>query len=153
MPELRRLLLRLDVEVPADLEVVGHEPDRADEDAVDALPVQRLEMVEDVRPEPRLARRRLALEGEAPLRQARRLGDEPRRLEQLVAIRVAGLEDPRGQRVRGEDDVRVGAADPVGEQLDEAGLVVPALDEVELRAAGERCARSACGSRRSTRAE
>ena len=43
-----------------------------------------------------------------------------------------------GQRVRGEDDVRVGAANAVGEQLDEAGLVVPALDEAELRAAGER---------------
>ena len=70
--------------------------------------------------------------------EARRLGDEPRRLEQLVAVRVAGLEDPRRQRVRGEDDVRVGAADAVGEQLDEAGLVVPALDEAELRAAGER---------------
>ena len=43
-----------------------------------------------------------------------------------------------GQRVRREDDVRVGAADALGEELDEAGLVVPALDEVELRAAGER---------------
>ena len=87
--------------------------------------------------------RGLALEGEAPLCETGRLGDEPRRLEQLVAVRVAGLEDPRRQRVRGEDDVRVGAAHPIGEQLDEAGLVVPALDEAELRAAG-RAPRSSC---------
>ena len=40
--------------------------------------------------------------------------------------------------MRGEDDVRVGAAHAVGEQLDEAGLVVPALDEAQLAAAGER---------------
>ena len=38
----------------------------------------------------------------------------------------------------GEDHVRLRAAHAVGEQGDEAGLVVPALDERELRAAGER---------------
>ena len=32
----------------------------------------------------------------------------------------------------GEDDVRVGASYAGGEQLDEAGVVVPALDEDEL---------------------
>ena len=118
--------------------MVGDETDGADEDALDALPLQRLEVVEDVRPEPRLAGRRLALEGEAPLAEARRLGDEPRRLEQLVAVRIARVDDPRRQRVRREDDMRVGAANPVGEQLDEAGLVVPAVDEAQLGAAGER---------------
>src|SRR6185437_16503928 len=101
------------------------ETDRTDEDPLDALLPQRLEVVEDVRPEPRLAGRRLALEGEAPLRQPRRLSHEPRRLEQLVAVRIARLEDSRRQRVRREDDVRIGAADAIGEQLHEAGLVVP----------------------------
>ena len=118
--------------------MIGDEADRADEDALDALLPQGLEVVEDVGPEPRLAGRRLALEGEAPRGQARRLGDEARRLEQLVAVGVAGVEDPRRQRVRREDDVRAGAAHAVGEQLDEARLVVPALDEAQLRAAVER---------------
>ena len=40
--------------------------------------------------------------------------------------------------MRREHDVRVGAADAVREQLDEAGLEVPAVDEAELRAGGER---------------
>ena len=70
-------------------------------------------------------------------------------LEQLVLVRVALVEDARGEAVRGEDDVRVGAADAVGEELDEARLVVPALDEAELGAAGERRPRAAGGSRRS----
>ena len=34
------------------------------------------------------------------------LGDETARLEQLVAVRVALVEDARRQRVRREDDVR-----------------------------------------------
>src|SRR5438067_9752506 len=34
--------------------------------------------------------------------------------------------------------MRVGAADTIGKQLDEAGLVVPTLDEAELPAAAER---------------
>ena len=34
--------------------------------------------------------------------------------------------------------MRVRAAHPVGEELDEAGFVVPALDEAELGASGER---------------
>jgi hypothetical protein len=34
--------------------------------------------------------------------------------------------------------VRVGAADATGEQLDEAGLVVPALDEAQLCSARKR---------------
>ena len=38
--ELARALLRLDVEVPADLQMVGDEADRADEHAFDALRVQ-----------------------------------------------------------------------------------------------------------------
>ena len=33
------------------------------------------------------------------------LGDEARGLEQLVSVGIALVEDPGGQRVRGEDDV------------------------------------------------
>ena len=66
------------------------------------------------------------------------LRDEATRLEKLSLVGIAELGDPRGQRVRREDGVRVGAADAVGEQLDEARLVVPALDEAQLRAAGQR---------------
>src|SRR2546423_15295485 len=95
-------------------------------------------MVEDVGPQPRLAGRGLALEGEAPGLEAGPLGDESRRLEQLVAVRVAGGEDPRGQGVRREDDVRIRAADAVGKQLDEARLVVPALDEAQLGPSSDR---------------
>ena len=101
-------------------------------------------MVEDVRAEPWLAGRRLALKGEAPLlADSGRRRDEPRGLEQLRLVRVAEREDPLRQRVGGEDDVRAaldegGAADAAGEQVDEAGLFVPALDEPQLGAAGDR---------------
>ena len=43
-----------------------------------------------------------------------------------------------GEAVRREDDVRVGPAHAVGEQVDEAGVVAPALDEGELGAPAER---------------
>ena len=90
-------------------------------------------------PEPRLARRRLALEGEAPVvADAGLLGDQARGLEQLVAVRIARVEDPRGQRVRREDDMGVRSANAAGEELDEPRLVVPAVDERELGAARER---------------
>ena len=106
--------------------------------SVDPALVQLLEVVEDVRPEP-AARRSATRSGtrttsrRAPARSA----IEPRRLEQLVLVRIARFEDPRGQRVGGEDDVCVGSADAVRQQLDEAGLVVPAVDEGELGAAVE----------------
>jgi len=73
--QLARFLLRLDVEVPADLEVVRDEADRADEDVADPALVQVGQVVEDVRSEPRLAGRGLALEGEAPVVYGRCLGD------------------------------------------------------------------------------
>ena len=40
--------------------------------------------------------------------------------------------------MRREDHVGVGAANTLGEQVDEAGLLVPALDEAQLCASGER---------------
>ena len=89
-PELRGALLRLDVDVPADLQMVGDEADRADEHVVDALCMQRGEVVEDVGPEPRLAGRRLALERERPsLAEACGLGDEASGLEQLIFVGIA----------------------------------------------------------------
>ena len=91
--ELGRPLLRLDVEVPLDLEVVGDEADRHHEHLANAVCSERVEMVEDVRAEPRLAGRRLALERERPVLDPRLVGDEPRRLEQLVPVRVAFGED------------------------------------------------------------
>ena len=100
--------------------------------------MQLPEVVEDVGPEPRLAGRRLALEGERPCLERCALCDELGGLEQLVLVRVARLEDARRQRVRREDDVRVRAAHALGEEVDEARLVVPALDERELGAAAER---------------
>src|SRR4029450_11926245 len=65
--ELARLLDGLVIQVPADLEVVGDEPDRADEHLPCPPRAQVLELVEDVRAEPGLACRRLALKGECPL--------------------------------------------------------------------------------------
>ena len=68
-----------------------------------------------------------------------RLGHEARRLEQLVAVGIALVEDPGRQRVGGEDDVLVFLRHkPLREQRDEAGLVAPALDEAQVRAAGDR---------------
>ena len=102
----------------------------------DALPGERLEVVEDVRPEPRLARLRLALEGERPLADRRGVGDERGGLEQLVAVRVARVDDPRGQRVGREDDVRLAVPgdrpDAARERVDEARLGAPAADEARL---------------------
>src|SRR3954447_14352946 len=91
-PELGGLLLRLDVEVPADLEVIRDEADGTDEDVLDPQAAERGEMVEDVGPEPGLAGRRGALVGERPVAEARALGDEARRLVQLALVRVAVVE-------------------------------------------------------------
>ena len=92
-----------------------------------------------------------ALEGERPVARApARSRDEPR------TSRAAGLGTGRrssrmrsGRRVRGEDDVGVGAADAVGEDVEERLVVVPALDEHELGAAARAPPRAARGSRRS----
>src|SRR4051794_28850080 len=65
--ELARALLRLDVDVPADLEMVGDEADGAHEHVAHSAGVQVGQVVEDVRPEPRLTRRRLALIAERPV--------------------------------------------------------------------------------------
>ena len=78
------------------------------------------------------------------------LRDEARRLEQLVLVRVALGEDPRGQGVRGEDDVRVGAADACRRAARRSpGSSCQLSTKRELRAAGERRARAGRGSPRS----
>src|SRR5204863_8706642 len=88
--ELLRLLRRLVVEVPANLEVIRDEADGADENVAGPLRVQLLEVVEDVRAEPRLPGRRFALERERPTIEAGPLGDELRRLQQLLLVDRCG---------------------------------------------------------------
>jgi hypothetical protein len=112
--------------------VVGDEAHRADHHVVDARLGEGVEVIEDVRPEPRLARRGLALEGEAPVVDAGAVGDQAARLEQGVPVGVPRVEDPGRQRVGGEDDVRGRAADgvdPAREQGDEPGVGPPLPDE------------------------
>ena len=77
------------VEVPADLEVVGHEADRAHEDVGHAPRAELLEVVEDVRGQPRLTRLRLALELEGPLGETGPPRDEVSGLQQLISVRIA----------------------------------------------------------------
>ena len=56
---------------------------------------------------------------------------------ELAPVGVAVVEDPRGEAVRREDDVRRGAAELVGEDANESRVVVPALDHAELRPTGQ----------------
>ena len=98
--------------------MVGDEADRADEHALDATRRQAVELVEDVGAEPGLAGRALALERERPAVEPGALGHELRGLEELIPVRIALVEDPRGKAVRGEDDVRVGPANTVGEHVE-----------------------------------
>src|SRR5437870_4414737 len=117
--QLARPLLRLDVDVPANLQMIRHEADRADEHVAHAVCMQLVEVLEDVRAEPRLACRRFALIRERPVFDAGAFHDQRTRLEQLLLIRIPSLEDARRQRMRGEDDIRAGPADSVCKQLDE----------------------------------
>ena len=73
--ELSRLVARLDVEIPADLQVVGDEADRTEEHVGDAARVQVGEVVEDIGPEPGLAGRRLGLVAETPFAERCALSD------------------------------------------------------------------------------
>ena len=106
-----------------------------DEHVADAARGEPLEVLEDVRPEPWLAGRRLALEGERPLVDAGPLGDETRRLEQLVPVGIALGEDAGRQRVRREDDVLVVPRTRSASSSTNPGSVAPALDEADLGAA------------------
>ena len=130
--------LRLDVEVPEDLEMVGDEPDRADEDALHATGMESVELVEDVRAEPRLAGRRSRSGRRTTTTRGPRASATSCDVSSSWSlVRVALVEDPRRKAVSGEDHVRVRAADPVGEHVQVRLVVVPALDEPELGAACE----------------
>ena len=148
-PELGGLLLGLDVDVPADLQVIGDEADRADEHVLDpdARAARRDGRGCPARATaPRSARRsgrRTTSRRSAPLR------DEARRLVELALVRVAVVEDPRGEAVRREDDVRRRAAELVGEDATKPGVVVPALDDAQLARARPAPARADAGSPRS----
>ena len=87
--------------------MIRDEADRAHQHGRDTPPVQGDEVIEDVRPEPRLTGRGLALERERPLAQPCALRYERGGLEQLVRVRVAVVENSRRQRVRREDHVCV----------------------------------------------
>src|SRR5438094_374728 len=130
--ELGGPLARLDVEVPQDLEVIRDEADGADEHAPDPVRREPVELLQDVRSEPRFSGRTGALESERPVREPGALGDEARALEELVAVGIAVPQDSLRQRVSGEDDVAVEPADTLGQSLEERFVVVPALDEDEL---------------------
>ncbi len=136
--QLARALLRLDVDVPADLEVIGDEADGTHEHVANAVRMERGEVIQDVGPEPRLAGRRLALVRERPVAEPCALGDEAGRLAELLVVRIALVEDARRQGVRREHDVRIGAAHTRCEEVDERLAGVPALDEAQLGTAGER---------------
>ena len=71
-----RLLGGLVIQVPTDLEVVGDEADGTDEHLAHTPLVQVVEVIQDVRPQPGLARRRLALEREGPAREGGALRDQ-----------------------------------------------------------------------------
>ena len=142
---------RLGVEVPADLEVVGDEADRADEH------VARRRARAGRRggrgcPARATARRSATRSGtRTTSRRARRA----RRRARDVSSSWSSYGSPSsriraGQRVRGEDDVRVGAADAVGEQVDEARARRASSRRRRARRGRRAPPRAARGSRRST---
>ena len=77
--QLARALAGLDVEVPADLEVIGDEADGAEEDVAHVGGGELVQVHEDVGAEPRLPGRRLALEENvhSPRRRGRRRPGRP----------------------------------------------------------------------------
>ena len=136
--ELVSLLPRHHVEIPQDLEVIRDEADRREEHLPNAARVELLEVQADIRAEPGLTGRALALECERPAAQPGAGGDEACSREQLVAVGVAGRENALREAVSSEDDVRGGPAHALGDHIDVGAQVVPALDEIERRSAVER---------------
>ena len=74
--ELGGPLACFDVDVPEDLEMVGDEADRGHEHLANAARVEVVQLLDDVRAEPGLAGRALALERERPVVETGPLGDE-----------------------------------------------------------------------------
>ena len=151
MPRSSRLLLRLGVEVPADLEMVGDEADRADQHVLDASARGGRRGGRGC-PAGARARRSATRTGTRSDQSLERRGlrDQPAR-SRAAAPRTDRLR--RGSAPAGCARVKTTCAlvpaHAIGPELDQARLVVPALDERELGAAGERRPPAAAGSRRS----
>ena len=101
------------------------------------------EVVEDVRAEPRLARRRLALERERPASPRPAASATRRDVSCSFSTYVSpSLEDPRWERVRREDHVRrllvQRSAAALRQQRDEPGLAAPLANEAGLDTSGDR---------------
>src|SRR6202022_3653474 len=98
-PERIGPLFGLDVDVVEDLEVVGDEPDRRNQDCAVALGGEPLDRLDQARAKPRLPRVALALVREAPLLDAGPLSDQLRGAQQLLLVGIALIEDARRQAV------------------------------------------------------
>jgi hypothetical protein len=107
-------------------------PTGRDEDLPDAVGMQALRAPRGCRAQPGLSGRARALERRTTRSRLPRARRPARGLEELVLVGVALGKDALGEAVRREDDVGVGAADPVGEDVEEGPVVVPALDHHEL---------------------
>src|SRR5262249_11989939 len=128
------------------LEVLGHEAERYAEHGAHPLGVQLAQIIEDIRPQPGLAGHAGALVAEAPLAQAEQLGDPSRALLKLLRVWVAPSQDFRRQAVSAEQhqhlfarrgrEFRQRRYDPIGDQAAEQWVLVPALDEMELKRLG-----------------
>ena len=108
MPSSARALLRLGVEVPADLEVVGDEADRADEDVGRRpAPWSAARWSRMSGAEPRLAGRRLATGSRTTSRRRPAASATSRAVSSSCSWYGSPSSRIRaGRRVRGEDDVR-----------------------------------------------
>src|SRR5579872_601854 len=121
----------LDVDVVQDLEVIGHEPDRANQDPTH---VGLLEALEQAGSEPRLACFARRLERELPGGHTCRVGHQPAALEKAIRVAPALA---HGEAVRGEDhQLGVEALSRLLDQAphgrDERRVVVEAADEEQL---------------------
>src|ERR1700724_2945622 len=102
-PERIGSLLGLDVDVVEDLEMIGDEPYRRNQDGAMTLGRELLDRGDQVGPEPWLAGVTLTLVGEAPLLDAGALGDQRRGTQQLFLVGVSFIQNARRQAVRRED--------------------------------------------------
>src|SRR5690242_13716228 len=104
--ELAGELPRLHIYIVENLQVVGDEADRADEDGTLALPHQRAHLLQDVRSQPRLRCAPGALKRKIPaaLGQPQLAGHTARCRQQLALVGIVPLTDALRQAVGGEED-------------------------------------------------
>ncbi len=131
--------LGLVIEIPHHLHVVGDKSDGRDDQPLGTDLRQRLDVIENVRLEPRnLGGTAPALIDQLPLADANLLRDEFGDLVELFFV-VARLRHDDWDRVGGEcdaclmADLREGALHPVGDGVHEAGVVEESAYEVDLR--------------------